>query len=96
MAKAPIEIRSLARSHTASALKTLAGIMSDKTANASARVSAAQALLDRGWGKPEQKIDADVKHSFVDFLKSLDERTGPIASEGTVEAVPGAAAQIRH
>lgn len=56
MAKASIDIRSLARSHTKTALKVLASIMSSEDHPAAARVSAAQALLDRGWGKPEQAI----------------------------------------
>lgn len=51
MAKTPIEIKSLARTHTESALKTLAGIMNEPKAPAAARVSAAEALLNRGWGK---------------------------------------------
>ena len=53
MARAPTEIRSLARSHTNMAIKILAGIAKDGT-NEAARVSAAVALLDRGWGKPPQ------------------------------------------
>lgn len=56
MSKAPTEIRSLARSHTESALSVLAGIMNQSEAPPAARVSAAQALLDRGWGKPAQAI----------------------------------------
>lgn len=51
MAKAPTEIKSLAREHTVGALRTLAHVMRAKNAPAAARVSAAQALLDRGWGK---------------------------------------------
>lgn len=54
MAKAPTEIRSLARSHTETALNVLAGIMREESAPHAARVSAAQALLDRGWGKSAQ------------------------------------------
>src|SRR3974390_2612441 len=53
MARAPTEISSLARSHTKIAIKVLAGIAKDGT-NESARVAAACALLDRGWGKPPQ------------------------------------------
>ena len=53
MARAPTDIRSLARSHTEIAIKILAGIAKDGT-NDAARVSAAVALLDRGWGKPPQ------------------------------------------
>lgn len=56
MAKAPTEIKSLARSHTESALNTLKGIMNQGDAPAAARVSAALGLLDRGWGKPAQAI----------------------------------------
>lgn len=59
MAKTPTDIRSLARAHTESALKTLAGIMNQDEAPAAARVSAAQALLDRGWGKAPQTISGD-------------------------------------
>jgi hypothetical protein len=54
MAKALTEIRSLARSHTRSAIGTLAHIMRRKDAPPAARVAAAKELLDRGWGKPVQ------------------------------------------
>ncbi len=57
MAKAKADIRSLARSHTESAVKVLAGIMNQKKAPAASRVAAATALLDRGWGKPAQYLE---------------------------------------
>ncbi len=57
MAKSLTEIRSLARSHTRSAINVLAGIMRSKDATAAARVSAANAILDRGWGKASQPIE---------------------------------------
>lgn len=60
MAKASTDIRSLARAHTETAIKTLAGIMREKKAPPAARVSAAQALLDRGWGKAVQPVDATI------------------------------------
>ena len=50
------EIRSLARSHTKTAINVLAGIMRSKDVTAAARVSAATALLDRGWGKVTQPL----------------------------------------
>jgi hypothetical protein len=56
MPKSLTEIRSLARSHTRSALNVLVGIMSSQDATAPARVSAANAILDRGWGKAPQAI----------------------------------------
>ena len=57
MAKTLTEIRSLARSHTRTALNVLVGIMRSKDATPAARVSAANAVLDRGWGKAPQAIE---------------------------------------
>jgi len=56
MAKTSADIRSLARSHTATAVRTLAGIMKERRASHAARVSAAIALLDRGWVKPRKQL----------------------------------------
>jgi hypothetical protein len=57
MAKTITEIRSMARSHTRTALNVLVGVMRSKDATAAARVSAANAILDRGWGKAAQAIE---------------------------------------
>jgi hypothetical protein len=57
MAKTLTEIRSLARSHTRTALNVRVGVMRSKDATATARVSAANAILDRGWGKATQAIE---------------------------------------
>lgn len=56
MAKALADIRSLARAHTETAIRVLAGIMNEPEAPHAARVSAANSILDRGWGKPVQAI----------------------------------------
>jgi hypothetical protein len=56
MAKTITEIRSLARSHTRTAINVLVGVMRAKDATPAARVSAATAILDRGWGKPVQAL----------------------------------------
>lgn len=61
MAKAPTEIRSIARAHTKTAINVLAGIVRQEKAPPAARVAAANALLDRGWGKPTQHVDMDAK-----------------------------------
>ena len=58
MAKAPANLRSLARSHTKSSLDTLTGIASSGESE-SARVAAAIAILDRGWGKPSQPVTGE-------------------------------------
>jgi hypothetical protein len=57
VAKPLVEIRSLARSHTRTAIRVLVGIMRCKDATPAARVSAANAILDRGWGKATQPLE---------------------------------------
>jgi hypothetical protein len=56
MPRAITEIRSMARTHTRTAINVLVGIMRSKDATAAARVTAANAILDRGWGKPPQSL----------------------------------------
>jgi hypothetical protein len=50
------DIRELAQAHTPAAIKTLVEVMTDNQAPHSARVMAANALLDRGHGKAPQAI----------------------------------------
>jgi hypothetical protein len=73
MAKASTEIRSLARAHTETAVNTLAGIMNQEKAPAAARVAAAQALLDRGWGKAPQTMEltGDPEHPLVHRIERV-------------------------
>ena len=53
------DIQSLARAHSADAIAVLAEIMNNTDAPAGARLSAAKALLDRGWGKAGAKPPDD-------------------------------------
>jgi len=57
MAKSLTEIRSLARSHTEAAINALLSVMNQPESPPAARVSAANSILDRGWGKPAQPIE---------------------------------------
>jgi hypothetical protein len=52
--KAVAEVQELARQHTTDAVETLVSIMTNPKSAPAARVSAANALLDRGYGKPPQ------------------------------------------
>lgn len=54
--KATASVRDAAREYTHKALLTLAEVMSDPEQPAPARVSAANSLLDRGYGKPSTVI----------------------------------------
>jgi phage terminase large subunit len=46
----------MARTHTRTAINVLVGIMRSKDATAAARVTAANAILDRSWGKAAQPL----------------------------------------
>jgi len=52
-------VRELAKEHTVAAIGTLAEIMNDKEETGRARAAAADALLSRGWGRPEQTITGE-------------------------------------
>lgn len=53
--KAALDVQELARAHTPDAINALVAAL----ANPRERVSAAVALLDRGWGKPTQPLAGD-------------------------------------
>jgi len=58
------EIREIAREHTGAAIRILVKVMKDQSAAPSARVGAATALLDRGWGRPAQTLNATVEKNL--------------------------------
>lgn len=66
--KVIVSLVELAREHTTAAVETLAEIMGDAEASCSARVSAASALLDRGYGKPPQFSTSDAE----EFRRATD------------------------
>jgi hypothetical protein len=49
----------LARAYTEQAVQALAEILGDPEADQRAKIAAAQALLDRAWGKPAQTLLGD-------------------------------------
>lgn len=80
--KIPDSVRDACRAHTDQAIATLAEVMSDPGCPASARITAATSLLDRGWGKPESQADVRLvtnatpaHRSLVDVSKLTPEQT---------------------
>jgi hypothetical protein len=57
--------------------------MKERRAPAAARVSAAIALLDRGWGKPQQAIEMDWRQKPADQM--TDEELMAIARGGGID-----------
>ena len=97
MAKTPTEIASVARSHSKSAIRTLARIMRQADAPPAARVAAAVALLDRGWGKPKQSHEAEITHRYVLEIPALMDNAEWEAEGPELLEPPGKVAVIdRH
>jgi hypothetical protein len=71
------ELREAARQFTEDALKTLAAICNQGQSEA-ARVSAACALLDRGYGKPTQQLETG---SPGEFSRMTDEELDAYIAE---------------
>jgi hypothetical protein len=74
------DVRELARSHTAESVETLATIMRSGKSEV-ARITAATSLLDRGWGRPVQTIDA-THRGITDPAELTYEELTEIASRG--------------
>lgn len=69
--RAPVEVRELARRETEAAIAALAETLASPKAPPAAKVSAAIALLDRGWGKVTQNVSFDAGRAVAEFLATL-------------------------
>lgn len=79
--KALGDLRDIARQHTDEAIQVLIAVMGNAKAAPSARVGAATALLDRGWGRPtvtvttnqawNGEIDAGLVGTMGDILARI-------------------------
>jgi hypothetical protein len=85
VAKNPANIRSLARMQTMLAVRTLTGICGSEAAPASARVMAANSLLDRGWGRAVQPHVGEGGDGHIQVvIRTILDVTGEIRDEPLV------------
>ena len=70
----------LARDHTEHALQCLIDIMQDSETPAAARVSAANHILDRGWGRAPQSVSIDEPEQALDLSSLSDEQLAVLQS----------------
>jgi hypothetical protein len=66
-------VAKLARSYTPEIIDTLAELMRDGK-DERVRGTAAQALLDRGWGKAKVEVVTGAEGSYLDVLRVVNER----------------------
>ncbi len=100
-AKQITDVRDLARQCTADAVETLKDVMLDPKAPPSARVAAANVLLDRGHGKATQHIEAEIsvydsldlpqKQALLEIIDGIID-----ADDGGNEDDPGGPAPTHH
>jgi hypothetical protein len=101
--KAAETVRDLARSHTTEAMQALVKIAT-KGKSESAKVQAATAILERGWGKPLQQVEVkrtpfdelspDELRAVAEALEAISLEEGGPASGHTGEAGEGKALGI--
>ena len=63
----------LARSYTLEAIETLVDLMRHGR-DERVRGTAAQALLDRGWGKAKVEVVSNGEGGYLDLLRAVNER----------------------
>ena len=68
------DVKAAAREMTPKALATPEQVMDDPKAPPAARVGAATAVLDRGWGRPTQSIEGQVGLTLERMIHMAAER----------------------
>ena len=67
------KVAELARSYTTEAIDTLVDLMRSGK-DERVRGTAAQALLDRGWGKAKVEVVTEGKQDYIAALRAVQER----------------------
>lgn len=86
--KVPESVKELAKAHTEDAIRTLAQVMKNEEAPPGARVTAAEKLLDRAWGKSESTVNVNDNRTPRDL--STAELLSALAALGVVGKEEGA------
>ena len=86
------EIERLAKTRAPEAIQTLSSIMLDPDENGSTRVQAANAILDRGYGRPKTKVDVsgsiDVNAAHLHAIKIMADQVNAESRLITQEGKP--------
>jgi len=83
--RVPDDVREMARVLTREALEVQASIMRDDAAPAAARISAAENIINRAYGKPESNVTLNAGAEFAEILAAA----GAIRARRTAAADSG-------
>lgn len=91
-------IVSLAREWSEEAMNTLREIMNDREARESARIAAANSILDRAFGKAPMKVKVEDPAGEINRLGEMIRKALGGAAEvvGGVEVLPPEEAEVSH
>lgn len=70
--KLDARVRELAQAQTENAIAGLVKVLESDKSPAASRVSAAVALLDRGWGKPVQTVAGDAEDGAISLIHRIE------------------------
>ena len=85
--KVVADVKSAARELTPVAMDTLEKAMTDQKAPWAAKITAAIAVLDRGWGKPRRRYAANV--SFLDQMSDEEQKRIMLAALEAIRDAEG-------
>jgi hypothetical protein len=72
----------LARSHTEDAIQTIVNIMHNKSNDAWVRLACANAILDRGYGKPREGQVVEQEDLLTTEYRTVDEIEAALIAKG--------------
>ena len=75
-------LRELARSHTEDTIQTIVNLMHDKSNDAWVRLACANAILDRGYGKPREGEVVEQEDLRTTPYQTLAEAEAELIAEG--------------
>lgn len=70
--RAKRELAEVAKGHAEAALRVLVSIAENGEAPAAARVTAATAILDRGYGRPRQSVEVEADVTMTSMPKVIE------------------------
>lgn len=82
------QVQELCQRHTAKAVETLASLMEDPKTSASNRITAAKALLEYGYGKPQAAPQVGGGAGGVTIVIEGQQRGDPIPVNGRGQEPP--------
>jgi len=81
VSQAKRDIAEMAKGHAEKALEVLISVANNSKAAPAARVSAASAILDRGYGKPRQAVDMDAAFAGSLTVTYVTSPSGPAPTQ---------------